>query len=134
MTEKGTRKLETSPLEADFRDFRARHLASIVVLSGGVAGSEFILDDAKIQLGRGPGVELEFDDSAMSREHAVIEFSDGGFVLRDLGSTNGTRVNGEPAKARELDHGDRIEIGEHVFQYVVEDREQAPPTYVISDE
>jgi pSer/pThr/pTyr-binding forkhead associated (FHA) protein len=134
MTENGTRKLETYPLEEDFRDFRARHLASIVVLSGGVAGSEYILDNAKVQLGRGPGVELEFDDSAMSREHAALEFSDGGFVLRDLGSTNGTRVNGEPAKAYELDHGDRIEIGEHVFQYVIEDREQAPPTYVITDE
>jgi pSer/pThr/pTyr-binding forkhead associated (FHA) protein len=134
MADNRTRKLETEPLAAGFRDFRARHLASIVVLSGGVAGSEYILDDPKLRIGRGPAVEFELDDSAMSREHAMLEFSKGGFVLRDLGSTNGTRVNGETVKTRELEHGDRIEMGDHVLQYVVEDREQSPPTYILPDE
>jgi len=133
MSDRRTRKLETSPHDLGFEDFRERHIASIVVLSGGVAGSEYILDDPKTRLGRGPEVELEFADSAMSREHAVFEFADGGFVLRDLGSTNGTRVNGEPSQAHDLDHGDRIEIGEHVFQFLIEDREQTPATYVIPD-
>ena len=134
MSEIGTRKLETSPRDLDFQDFRARHIASIVVLSGGVVGSERILDDPKIRLGRGPAVEFEFDDSAMSREHALFEFADGAFVLRDIGSTNGIRVNGERLMAHELDHGDRLEIGEHVFQFLIENREQTPTTYVIADE
>jgi len=134
MSDKGTRKLETSPRDLDFQDFRERHIASIVVLSGGVVGSERILDDPKIRLGRGPEVEFEFEDSAMSREHAVFEFADGGFVLRDTGSTNGIRVNGKRLMAHELDHGDRLEIGEHVFQFLIENRDQAPPTYVIADE
>ena len=134
MSENRTRKLETNPRDLDFQDFRARHIASIVVLSGGVVGSEHILDESKIRLGRGPEVDLEFEDSAMSREHALLEFSDGGFVMRDLGSTNGIRVNGEQLMVRELDHGDRLEIGEHVFQFLIENREQTPPTYVIVDE
>jgi pSer/pThr/pTyr-binding forkhead associated (FHA) protein len=134
MSEKRTRKLETSPRDLDFQDFRTRHIASIVVLSGGVVGSEYIFDDSKIRLGRGPEVEFEFEDSAMSREHAVFEFADGAFVLRDIGSTNGIRVNGDRLMARELEHGDRLEIGEHVFQFLIENREQAPPTYVIADE
>jgi len=134
MNEKGTRKLETTPRELGFREFRSRHLASIVVLSGGAEGSEYILDEAKMRLGRGPDVEFEFEDSAMSREHVVFEFADGAFVLRDLGSTNGTRVNGEPALAHELGHGDRIQVGEHVFQFLIEDREQAPPTYILPDD
>ena len=70
----------------------------------------------------------------MSREHVLFEFSDGGFVLRDLGSTNGTRLNGKDIRVHELDHGDRLEIGEHVFQFVIEDRERTPQTYYIPDE
>jgi pSer/pThr/pTyr-binding forkhead associated (FHA) protein len=134
MSEKRTRRLETSPRDLGFKDFRERHVASLVVLSGGVVGSEHILDNPKVRLGRGPEVEFEFDDSAMSREHAVFEFADGAFVLRDAGSTNGIRVNGERSMAHELDHGDRLEIGEHVFQFLIENRDHAPPTYVIADE
>jgi pSer/pThr/pTyr-binding forkhead associated (FHA) protein len=134
MSEKSTRKMETVPRALDFRAFRARHIASIVVISGAESGSEYILDDPKSRIGRDPDVELSFDDSAMSREHAILEFSNGAFVLRDLGSTNGTRLNGENVMARELDHGDRIEIGEHLFQFVLEDRNAAPQTYYIPDE
>lgn len=134
MSQQATRKLESSPRELGFLDFRKRNIASIVVLSGGVVGSEHILDDPKVRLGRGPDVDFEFEDPAMSREHAVFEFADGAFVLRDVGSTNGIRVNGQRMMAHELEHGDRLEIGEHVFQYLIEHREQTPPTYVITDD
>jgi pSer/pThr/pTyr-binding forkhead associated (FHA) protein len=133
MGETHTRKLDTTPRDQSFPDFLARHRAAIVVLSGDEAGNEFTLDEPKISLGRGPDVDLEFDDSAMSREHAVFEFSDGGFRVRDLGSTNGTQVNGEETKAGNLENGDRLRIGEHIFQFVLEQREPAPKTYVIPD-
>ena len=116
-----------------FPDFLANHRAAIVVLSGDAAGSEFTLDEPKVSLGRGPDVDLTFDDSAMSREHVVIEFSDGGFRIRDLGSMNGTQVNGEVIKVADLDHGDRLRIGEHVFQFILEKREPVPKTYVLPD-
>jgi pSer/pThr/pTyr-binding forkhead associated (FHA) protein len=63
----------------------------------------------------------------------VFEFSDGGFRIRDLGSMNGTQVNGAVIKARDLDHGDRLRIGEHSFQFILEKREPEPNTYVLSD-
>jgi pSer/pThr/pTyr-binding forkhead associated (FHA) protein len=69
----------------------------------------------------------------MSREHVVIEFSDGGFRIRDLGSMNGTQVNGEVIQVGNLDHGDRLRIGEHAFQFILEKREPEPNTYVLSD-
>jgi pSer/pThr/pTyr-binding forkhead associated (FHA) protein len=128
-----TRKLETTPRDQSFPDFLASHHAAIVVLSGGAAGNEFTLDQPKISMGRGPDVDLPFEDSAMSREHAILEFSDGGFRIRDLGSTNGTQVNDEMIEARNLDHGDRLRIGEHVFQFILEKRERAPKTYVLPD-
>jgi len=128
-----TRKLETTPHDQSFPDFLVSHRAAIVVLSGDAAGNEFTLDQPKVSIGRGPDVDLAFEDSAMSREHVVLEFSDGGFRIRDLGSTNGTQVNDEVIKARNLDHGDRLRIGEHVFQFILEKREPAPKTYVLTD-
>jgi len=128
-----TRKLETTRPDQGFPDFLATHRAAVVVLSGGAAGSEYDLDQPKVSVGRGPEVDLAFDDSAMSREHAVFEFADGGFRVRDLGSTNGLQVNDRETKAKTLSHGDRIRIGEHVFQFVVERHEREPKTYVISD-
>lgn len=134
MADNRTRRLETTPSDLSFPDFLASHRAAIVVLSGNAAGSEFALDQPKASLGRGTESDLTFDDSAMSREHVVIEFSDGGFRIRDQGSMNGTQVNGEMIQVANLDHGDRFRIGEHVFQFVLERRERAPKTYVIPDE
>lgn len=133
MVDTHTRQLESPRGDHGFAHFVARHRAALVVLSGDTAGTEFTLEEPKLTLGRGPETDLAFSDSAMSREHAVLEFADGGYRLRDLGSTNGTCVNGELAKVWNLEHGDRITIGEHVFQFVVEQREIAPKTYVLPD-
>jgi len=128
-----TRKLDVDPGDRSFSDFLGTHRAAIVVLSGHAAGSEFDLDQPKLAIGRGPGVDFAFEDTAMSREHAAIEFSDGSFRIRDLGSTNGTELNGKTVKAGSLEHGDRIRVGEHVFQFILETIEQAPKTYVVRD-
>ena len=128
-----TRKLETTPRDESFSGFLANQHAAIVVLSGNSAGNEFLLDQPKVSLGRGPNVDLAFDDSAMSREHVVFEFSDGGFRIRDLGSMNGTQVNDQVIKARDLDHGDRLRLGGHLFQFTLHKREPKPKTYVLPD-
>ena len=74
--------------------------------------------------GRGPDVDAGFDDPEMSQHHLRIEFSRGRFHAIDLDSTNGTRVNGVGIESAELAHGDRIEAGGHVFQILIERREQ----------
>ena len=113
--------------------FLARFQASVVILSGAAKGTEYAIDSALVTLGRGPGTDLAFDDSAMSRQHAAIEFESDGFQLRDMGSTNGTLLNGGKVEVAEIKHGDRFQIGTHVFQFVVEEREREPATYIISD-
>jgi pSer/pThr/pTyr-binding forkhead associated (FHA) protein len=133
MVDTHTRRLVSPVGDAGFAHFSARQRAALVVLSGDSSGSEFTLDQAKISIGRGPEADLAFTDTAMSREHAILEFSDGGFRIRDLGSTNGTLVNDELAKVWNLEHGDRITIGEHTFQFVLEQRELEPMTYVLPD-
>lgn len=67
-----------------------------------------------VRLGRSPSSDLAFDtdlDRATSLEHAAINYADDAFVLTDLGSTNGTFVNGSRVTTTILKDGDRIELG-----------------------
>ena len=128
-----TRRLKTPQTADSLAEFIEAWQASIVVVSGDAAGSEYALDRACVSVGRGPGVDLEFGDTAMSRVHAAFEFAQGGFRIHDLGSTNGTSVNDGQVKVADLKNGDRVRIGEHVFQFVLAERERAPKTYTLPD-
>ena len=65
-----------------------------------------------IRIGRAPECELVLRDSRVSRRHARLHARDGVLVLTDLGSTNGTLVNGHRVTEVALGAGDRIQIGE----------------------
>ena len=114
-----------------FARFQAAARAALVLVSGEASGSEFGVDRPRLTLGRGGDADLRFPDEAMSAEHAVLEFHDGAFRIRDLGSRNGTVVNGSEVKMAELKSGDRIQLGTHTFQLVVEERTRQPKTYDI---
>ena len=128
-----TRKLAIGERDAGFTRFLAEVRASLVVLEGGVAGVEHEIERPRTSIGRGPGVDLAFQDPAMSKEHACLEWADGRLRLRDLGSTNGVRVNGALVQVSDLKHGDRFQLGEHVFQLVLEQRRREPRAYVLPD-
>lgn len=128
-----TQKLSIGERDLGFARFLAGFRASLVVLEGGVAGAEHELERACTRIGRGPEVDLAFPDPAMSKEHAAIEWAEGGLRLRDLGSMNGVQVNGAAVQVVELKHGDRFQLGEHVFQLVVEQRRREPRAYVLPD-
>ena len=83
---------------------------------------EYVLDQRRVSLGRGPGVDLALDDDSLSGEHAVLEFADGGFHLRSLTDSGETRVNGGPVKTSPLKPGDRFELGGLSFSYSVKPR------------
>ncbi len=134
MQDGSTRKLVRSHDAPETRDFFRKHRAALVSLSGSTAGNEYDLDGPKLVMGRGAEAQLRFDDSAMSREHAVFELTDEGFRVRDLGSTNGVTVNGQDTLIADLAHGDRVSLGEHTFQYVLEDNAQGPRAYVVDDD
>ncbi|MFI9530760.1 FHA domain-containing protein [Micromonospora rosaria] len=65
-----------------------------------------------ITIGRAPGNEVTIDSKLVSRLHALVERFPAGWSIRDLGSTNGTTVNGSPLRpAQILRDGDRVEVG-----------------------
>ena len=79
---------------------------------------DYTLTETVTVLGRSRRCDIVLTDPNVSRQHAEIRRQDSGFMLRDLGSTNGTRVNRRDVKQAVLQHGDRIELGttELVFE------------------
>ena len=74
--------------------------------------SRHVRFEGPMRIGRSPDCELALRDTRASRHHARLHARDGMLVLTDLGSTNGTRVNGQRISEVVLGHGDRILIGE----------------------
>ncbi|HEX5733768.1 MAG TPA: FHA domain-containing protein [Blastocatellia bacterium] len=85
--------------------------ARLTISSAGGAEREFELK-GEASIGRAPDNLIRINDALVSQYHAVIEKRDDSFYLIDLGSTNGTTVNGDPvAEERKLSRGDMISIG-----------------------
>ena len=74
-------------------------------------GQQVVLGAYRLTLGRLPECTITFDDTNVSREHAEIRPDGDGFVIADLGSTNGTTVNGVGITSRRLDDGDIVSLG-----------------------
>ena len=72
---------------------------------------EWELRDAVTVLGRSRRCDIVLPDPNVSRQHAEIRRENDGFMVRDLGSTNGVRINRRDVKQAVLQHGDRLEIG-----------------------
>ena len=79
-------------------------------------GSQSIaLGRGRLRLGRGEGCDLRLRDIRTSRQHCEIFEHQGRYFLRDLGSTNGTYVNGVDVQATPLEPGDVIAMGGETF-------------------
>ncbi len=76
------------------------------------------LPQGAVVLGRDSGCDLVLEDADVSRRHASIEFADGVYTLRDLGSTNGTVVNNRKEPQAALASGDLIRIGKVVLKFL----------------
>jgi hypothetical protein len=68
-------------------------------------------------IGRGQDADLRLPDTGVSRRHIDVQFDGAAAVLHDLGSTNGTTVNGHRAQSWQLQHGDVIRLGHTVLVY-----------------
>ena len=80
-------------------------------------GDRFVLGETTVRIGRLPECNLSLGDPNVSREHAEIRPQGSGFVLVDLGSTNGSKVNGVRVSERELRDGDELTFGGTSFRF-----------------
>jgi hypothetical protein len=88
-------------------------------ISGKYQGGEYPLKtDRQVIIGRSGDLDMVLVEDMVSRKHAKITFSGGKISIEDLGSTNGTFVNGEKVKQARLKEGDRILIGTSILKVI----------------
>ncbi|WP_129347327.1 GGDEF domain-containing protein [Sorangium cellulosum] len=92
--------------------------ACLVVIYGTELGRRIPLGTGAIECGRSIQTDIPLDDEAVSRRHARISWSGGSYVVRDLGSTNGTYVNDACVDERSLRDGDQVKIGRTIFKFI----------------
>ena len=91
--------------------------ALLVVLRGPNAGSRFLLDTDVVTAGRHPDSDIFLDDITVSRRHAELRRSADGYLVRDVGSLNGTYVNRDRIDSVLLNGGDEVQIGKYRLVY-----------------
>ena len=85
--------------------------SKLLVVSGALQGREFIIDRDTYSIGSGPHNDMILDDSTVSRRHCEIQRRPDGFLIRDLGSTNGTLVQGVRVTEAFLEQGTEFQLG-----------------------
>lgn len=95
-------------------------MAKLVLSMNGAIQGEFELDQEKLFIGRKPENAIQIDNLAVSGKHALITTILDDSFLEDLGSTNGTYVNGKLVKKYALKNSDVISIGKHELKYINE--------------
>ena len=89
--------------------------ARLIAIAGSQAGRKFKIGDHAV-IGRSGDASVTLEDPEVSRSHARVSKSDlGAYLLEDLGSKNGTQVNGLPITRHLLSFGDKIQVGPHVM-------------------
>ena len=94
--------------------------AMLTFESGPFAGRIVALPNQMITMGRAPDNDVVVGDPATSGHHGRIEVRTGSFWISDLGSTNGTQVNGQQVIEKQLTDGDMIAIGQNTLRFTLE--------------
>ena len=95
----------------------ASRSALLIVQRGPNTGARFLLDPEVTNAGRSPKADIFLDDVTVSRKHCQFIASNGGHIVRDSGSLNGTYVNRERVDSIELHAGDEVQIGKYRLTY-----------------
>jgi len=108
------RKLESPTLILSADTDKNRILvqkAKLLAVSGPLQGKEFVVDKDVFTIGTGAGSDLMLEDSTISRRHCEIQLAPDGYLVRDLGSTNGTLVQGVRISEAFLNQGTELQLG-----------------------
>ena len=101
-------------LSARFKEGVGGSAGGTIVLAD---GGRVPLADVPVTIGRAADAAVRITDTSVSRRHAEIRPAGGGWILVDLGSTNGTRVNGSPIAEHRLQDGDVVTVGDATLRF-----------------
>ncbi len=100
-------------------------MAKIIIQADGEIDREILLTKARLTIGRRAHNDVVIDHAAISSQHAVIVVTANDVYLEDLGSTNGTKVNGQPVRKHYLQHQDVIALAGYTIHYCTDDSREA---------
>jgi len=100
-------------------------LAKIQLIFDGQIKQEYELNKAEMFIGRHASNDIVIENRGVSGKHAVIQTQDDKFIIKDLESTNGTKLNGKKISSAELTHGDHINLFKHTLNFVLVSSEQS---------
>lgn len=89
----------------------------LVIAEGKEAGREFVFDQTSVLIGRTSECDVVLYDPGVSRKHCRIFSEADGYFVEDMGSSNGTKVNGAQVKKKQLADGDALSLGPVVFNF-----------------
>lgn len=108
-------------------------MAKLILTLDGAVLREFPIDKPRMTIGRKPENDVQLNDATVSGVHAAILLLQHAYI-EDLGSTNGTELNGKKVQKRMLTHGDVIRIGQHKFEFVEQQAQDFEKTVVLTRE
>ncbi len=124
-----TTKLILAEELAAIRAMHEGQRASLIVLAGWEIGREFPIKETQISIGRSPDATVTIGLPSVSRQHASITFvkqdDDEHYEIADLNSMNGTRVNNQPIRTERLNSNDKIQLGDVVLKFMLQDEMDA---------
>ena len=94
-------------------------VGQLIITRGATAGSKYSLSGAKVQIGRHPDSDIFLDDVTVSRRHAEVTLDGRQYVLSDVGSLNGTYVDGDRIESEVLREGAQIQVGKFRLVFVI---------------
>jgi pSer/pThr/pTyr-binding forkhead associated (FHA) protein len=114
----------------------AAGLLTLTASDGSEPTREYVLDGRNVTIGRAPACTVSLpDDQLASRLHAMLHFTGELYTISDLGSSNGTLVNGTLIRgATPLATGDRVTVGQHTLAFACEPGTEVPESNVTLDE
>jgi two-component system, cell cycle response regulator len=107
-----TRVANVGEIQKELATRSPRDRAYLIVLAGSNVGEMYRVDGPELVIGRASGAAIRLNDDGISRRHArLLQLENNQVLIEDLGSSNGTLVNGEPVTQLTLHDGDKIRLG-----------------------
>lgn len=109
-------------------------MAKLIMTLDGAILREYHINKDSISIGRKHGNDIQLNDLTVSGRHSLITVMGDNTYIDDLGSTNGTLLNGARVAKSLLKHGDLIQVGNYQFTYFEDDQAEYEPTMFIRAE
>jgi pSer/pThr/pTyr-binding forkhead associated (FHA) protein len=119
-TEEETVLEEGTAIDEDRTMFYEEPEAKLLVVKSDTLEGEIHLEEDETVFGRDEDTDITIEDKRISRKHCKISTEEGNFIISDLGSSNGTFVNGQRVTQKTLESGDRIQIGSNILEFRIE--------------